>query len=150
MKKLRDYLSRIHNFSKKSKASILFSNTGFCYSCNRTTQFTAKKDWLRDHYVCDNCGSIPRERAVMYCIEKFFPDWRGKVIHESSPVFRGTSLLLSVPNFDTSFVVISRLRQGSAVYQAGLDHTYHRLVNLGWLSSCAVLTMHLSVVAWLF
>ena len=30
----------------------------------------------------------------MYCIEKFFPAWREKAIHESSPVFRGTSLRL--------------------------------------------------------
>ena len=55
-------------------------------------------------------------------------------------------LLLSVPIFDTSLVTISRLRQRKAVYQAGLDHTYHRLVNLGLPSSRAVLTMHLSAI----
>jgi UDP-GlcNAc:undecaprenyl-phosphate GlcNAc-1-phosphate transferase len=55
-------------------------------------------------------------------------------------------LLLSVPIFDTSLVVFSRLKQGKAVYQAGLDHTYHRLVNLGLPSSRAVLTMHLSAI----
>ena len=55
-------------------------------------------------------------------------------------------LLLSVPIFDTSLVVISRLRQGKAVYQGGLDHTYHRLVNLGLPSSRAVLTMHLCAI----
>jgi UDP-GlcNAc:undecaprenyl-phosphate GlcNAc-1-phosphate transferase len=55
-------------------------------------------------------------------------------------------LLLSVPIFDTSLVVISRLRQKKAVYQAGLDHTYHRLVNLGLPSSRAVLTMHLFAI----
>ncbi len=55
-------------------------------------------------------------------------------------------LLLSVPIFDTSLVIISRLRQKKAVYQAGLDHTYHRLVNLGLPSSRAVLTMHLSAI----
>jgi UDP-GlcNAc:undecaprenyl-phosphate GlcNAc-1-phosphate transferase len=55
-------------------------------------------------------------------------------------------LLLSVPIFDTSLVVISRLRQRKAVYQAGLDHTYHRLVNLGLPSSRAVLTMHLFAI----
>jgi UDP-GlcNAc:undecaprenyl-phosphate/decaprenyl-phosphate GlcNAc-1-phosphate transferase len=55
-------------------------------------------------------------------------------------------LLLSVPIFDTSLVTISRLRQRRAVYQAGLDHTYHRLVNLGLPSSRAVLTMHLSAI----
>lgn len=55
-------------------------------------------------------------------------------------------LLLSVPIFDTSLVVVSRLRQKKAVYQAGLDHTYHRLVNLGLPSSRAVLTMHLFAI----
>lgn len=55
-------------------------------------------------------------------------------------------LLLSVPIFDTTLVVISRLMQRKAVYQAGLDHTYHRLINLGWPPSRAVLTMHLAAI----
>jgi UDP-GlcNAc:undecaprenyl-phosphate GlcNAc-1-phosphate transferase len=55
-------------------------------------------------------------------------------------------LLLSVPIFDTTLVTISRLKQRKAVYQAGLDHTYHRLVNLGLPSSRAVLTMHLAAI----
>jgi len=55
-------------------------------------------------------------------------------------------LLLSVPIFDTSLVVISRLSQKRAIYQAGLDHTYHRLVKLGLPSSRAVLTMHLFAI----
>jgi UDP-GlcNAc:undecaprenyl-phosphate/decaprenyl-phosphate GlcNAc-1-phosphate transferase len=55
-------------------------------------------------------------------------------------------LLLSVPIFDTSLVIISRLKQRKAIYQAGLDHTYHRLVNLGLPSSRAVFTMHLAAI----
>ena len=55
-------------------------------------------------------------------------------------------LLLSVPIFDTSLVIVSRLKKRKAVYQAALDHTYHRLVNLGLPSSRAVLTMHLSAI----
>jgi len=55
-------------------------------------------------------------------------------------------LLLSVPIFDTSLVTLSRLVQRKAVYQAGLDHTYHRLINLGWPSSRVVLSMHLCAV----
>ena len=99
MKHLKRYLRRMHSVVRnpshgEQRSLTVFSNTGFCYSCNQTTQFTAKKDWWRDHYLCDKCGSIPRERAVMYCIEKFYPDWREKIIHESSPVFRGTSLRL--------------------------------------------------------
>jgi len=55
-------------------------------------------------------------------------------------------LLLSVPIFDTSLVIIARLKHRKAVYQAGLDHTYHRLVNLGLPPSKAVLAMHLSAI----
>lgn len=80
---------------KKMPSTVYpFKNSGYCYGCNQDSQFTAKNEWLRDNYVCDLCGSIPRERALMYCIEKFIPDWRAKVIHESSPVARGTSLRL--------------------------------------------------------
>lgn len=96
---MKNYLRRIYHFVKRLRAvenssSMKFSNVGFCYSCNRTSRFTAHKEWWRDHYLCDNCGSIPRERALMYCIEKFCPGWQEMVIHESSPVFRGTSLRL--------------------------------------------------------
>lgn len=52
-------------------------------------------------------------------------------------------LVLGVPIFDMSFVVSSRLRRGVHIYQAGMDHTYHRLVHMGIESPRAVLTMHL-------
>jgi SAM-dependent methyltransferase len=81
------------NFWQKD-TSYIHQNQGYCWSCNRTVQFTAKQKWWRDHYRCDNCNSIPRERAVMYCLEKFFPDWKEKIVHETSPVRRGTSLRL--------------------------------------------------------
>lgn len=55
-------------------------------------------------------------------------------------------LLLGIPIFDTCLVVSSRLRQKIAFYQAGLDHTYHRLVGLGLAPSRAVLAMHLSAI----
>lgn len=71
-----------------------FINQGYCYSCNRLVNFVATGAWWRDDYLCDHCHSIPRERAVMYCIEKFFPEWREKVIHETSPGSRATSLRL--------------------------------------------------------
>lgn len=70
----------------------MYKNYGFCFGCNKITQFIAKGDWWRDSYVCVNCGSIPRERAVMYCVEKYYPAWRDLVIHESSPNMRGPSI----------------------------------------------------------
>jgi len=51
-------------------------------------------------------------------------------------------LLLSVPIFDTSLVVISRLRRGLPFYRSGQDHTYHRLVILGLPPSHAVMLMY--------
>lgn len=70
-------------------------NAGYCTTCNKQVVFIARDPWLRDHYVCSHCGSIPRERALMFAIETYFPDWRGLRIHESSPVNRGASKRLA-------------------------------------------------------
>jgi len=51
-------------------------------------------------------------------------------------------LLLGIPIFDTTLVVISRWQRGDPVYRAGQDHLYHRLVQLGMSSTQAVTTMH--------
>ena len=67
----------------------MFINYGYCYGCHQNVRSFLKGDWWRDDYVCGNFGSIPRERALMYCVEKFFPDWCKMVIHESSPNPRG-------------------------------------------------------------
>ena len=56
-------------------------------------------------------------------------------------------LVLGVPIFDITFVVVSRLLRRRPVYRAGSDHTYHRLVAMGLDSSRAVLVMHLAAVA---
>lgn len=109
LKRARNYWNR--NFTRPikdifsqpgdTKFKNRLENDGYCLSCNKNTTFVAENEWLRDFYFCTRCGSIPRERAVMYCIEKFFPDWRKKIIHESSPVARGTSLRLKkeAPNY---------------------------------------------------
>jgi SAM-dependent methyltransferase len=55
----------------------------------------ATHPWLRDHLLCPNCGSKPRERALMRTLEMFYPDWKEKVIHESSPINRGASVRLA-------------------------------------------------------
>ena len=52
-------------------------------------------------------------------------------------------LLMGVPIFDTTLVVVSRLRRRKPVYRAGRDHTYHRLVRRGMSPNRAVLTMHM-------
>lgn len=50
-------------------------------------------------------------------------------------------MLLGVPIFDMVLVVFSRLRRKRPVFQSALDHTYHRLVAMGWNSNRAVLLM---------
>ena len=78
----------------KSPAPIL-QNPGYCTTCDREVQFVARDAWLRDHYLCSNCGSLPRERALMLVIESYFPKWRSVTIHESSPSDRGASKRLA-------------------------------------------------------
>lgn len=63
-------------------------------TCDAETIFSSKYEWLRDYYLCERCGSIPRERALMFCIERYYPNWRELRIHESSPVLRGASIKL--------------------------------------------------------
>lgn len=52
-------------------------------------------------------------------------------------------MLLGVPIFDMVLVVLSRLRKGKPVFRSALDHTFHRLVALGWNSNRAVLLMQI-------
>ncbi len=73
---------------------FVLRNEGYCYCCDKKVFFSSKDEWLRDNYACENCGSIPRERALTYCIETFFPNWKDLTIHESSPINRGASLKL--------------------------------------------------------
>lgn len=58
---------------------------GACPVCERSTTFVSKNDWLRDSLRCKHCKSIPRERAFAWALSTFCPDWRDKVVHESSP-----------------------------------------------------------------
>jgi SAM-dependent methyltransferase len=70
---------------------------GFCPICRQETRFIAKYNWFRDHLICTSCpgGSVPRERALMKVIEEIVPNWRRQCIHESSPLNRGTSMILA-------------------------------------------------------
>ena len=51
-------------------------------------------------------------------------------------------LLLAIPIFDTTLVVVSRLRRRKPLFQADRSHTYHRLVQMGLNSTQAVFTIH--------
>jgi UDP-GlcNAc:undecaprenyl-phosphate GlcNAc-1-phosphate transferase len=52
-------------------------------------------------------------------------------------------LVLGLPIFDTTLVVISRLRRGVPVHVGGKDHVSHRLVAMGWTQREAVLGLYL-------
>ncbi len=55
-------------------------------------------------------------------------------------------LIFGLPIFDTTLVTFSRLRRRTPFYSAGLDHTYHRLVQKGLDNSRAVFVMHMTTV----
>lgn len=51
-------------------------------------------------------------------------------------------LILSVPIFDTMFVMIVRKLQGKKIFEGGKDHTSHRLVTLGLSQKKTVLLLY--------
>lgn len=64
---------------------------GTCPVCTASDGFESADGWFRDHLLCKSCGSLPRERAFHWALERFCPDWRTKQIHESSPADRPVS-----------------------------------------------------------
>lgn len=64
---------------------------GFCPTCSSETVFRSDSKWLRDFFLCTKCGSLPRERALMLVLERYYSNWRQLRIHESSPADRGAS-----------------------------------------------------------
>lgn len=94
---LQKVLSRL----RARSAPVILQSSGVCPTCNRPTQFIARDPWLRDHFLCRRCGSLPRERALMVVVDELYPNWRELRIHESSPADRGASRRLAAecPNY---------------------------------------------------
>ncbi len=88
-----------------------FRETGFCPCCERNTNFIAHHAWLRDHFKCTTCESIPRNRALLQILAKYYPSWRSLSIHESSPTGGGAS---------------ARLRKSGTNYVASQYHPNHK------------------------
>jgi len=86
---------RAVEYLKKLMQPTVLKNSGYCNTCKQKTTFISNNEWLRDHYRCSKCHSIPRERAIMQVIETHFPAWQNLTIHESSPGNRGASKRLS-------------------------------------------------------
>lgn len=68
---------------------------GTCPICGSTAGFESQDGWFRDHLLCRSCGSIPRERAFTWALDRFCPNWRSLQIHESSPADRAVSQRLA-------------------------------------------------------
>lgn len=72
-----------------------FRHRGYCDICDANVEFRSTETWFRDHLFCPKCTSIPRERALMHVLKRYYPDYRKKLIHESSPIGRGVSARLA-------------------------------------------------------
>lgn len=78
----------------ESRVNYFFKQKGFCPCCEQEVDFVSRNSWLRDHFRCSHCKSIPRERALMLTIKNEYPNWKTLKIHESSPGKRGHSITL--------------------------------------------------------
>ena len=63
-----------------------------CPICEKAAHISAETPDLRNTFICSVCNSRPRERVLMYVLQKYFPDWRNMDIHKSSGNWRGASL----------------------------------------------------------
>jgi SAM-dependent methyltransferase len=94
-KRIKTYLkNKISKIYENKIGSYFFKHSGFCPCCEQDVIFISRNSWLRDHFKCSNCKSIPRERALMFTINKYYPNWKNLAIHESSPGHRGHSINL--------------------------------------------------------
>lgn len=79
---MTDYISKIRYLTLVFSGKV---NSGYCPVCEKNTLFIRLNPWLRDHYKCMNCYSIPRQRALINALNLFYPNWPDAVVHESSP-----------------------------------------------------------------
>ncbi|MFT4171845.1 MAG: class I SAM-dependent methyltransferase [Rhodocyclaceae bacterium] len=82
----------------------VLESRGFCPVCEEDSNFLSEHAWLRDHFICTRCWSIPRERALADVIRRIFPHYKELSIHESSPANRGLSehLRQTCPGYTSS------------------------------------------------
>jgi len=92
--RIKKYIKKAVIDTYESKVSFFFKQEGFCPCCEQEVTFIAHNPWLRDHFKCTHCSSIPRERSLMLTIKNEYPDWKNLFIHESSPGNRGHSVTL--------------------------------------------------------
>lgn len=97
---MNHWLPRIKNRFTSRALQILvpsgfyFRQQGYCPCCRSKTSFVSLNSWLRDNFKCANCGSIPRNRALIQVLQTYYPNWSNLTIHESSPSGGGASALI--------------------------------------------------------
>jgi SAM-dependent methyltransferase len=72
----------------------LVGNGGYCPLCEKKVRFVVRDKWLRDNYLCSVCHSIPRYRALIDAVKRFYPNFADLQIHESSPNSGSSSAFL--------------------------------------------------------
>lgn len=87
--------------------SFYIENLGYCHCCRKDSLFKSSERWLRDHYVCSNCLSIPRQRHLQYILDSHFRGWESASIHESSPSIAFISQYSRDYSFSQYFSTIS-------------------------------------------
>ncbi len=93
---------------------FLFHHKGFCNCCDKKTKFVSFSHNLRDNFFCENCYSIPRQRAFMKVIDELSPNWRNINIHESSPNIKDCRVSMKLqencPNYVATQYFKGRIR----------------------------------------
>ena len=72
----------------QSESRLILSgkfHSGFCTICEKRTIFVHRGKYLREKFRCIYCDSFSRWRALVYILNKYFPNYRDLAIHESSP-----------------------------------------------------------------
>ncbi|MEJ7645277.1 MAG: class I SAM-dependent methyltransferase [Chryseolinea sp.] len=72
----------------------LVAYSGYCPICETQVSFVKRGSWLRDNLFCSKCSSIPRYRALIDTIKRFYPEFADLIVHESSPNRGGSSVYL--------------------------------------------------------
>jgi len=81
---VKKYELKRQTILKEDDYEFHYKQKGFCPICNKNVVFFSENTWLRDHFICTNCRSMPRQRALMTVIEHYYPNWMNLIIHESS------------------------------------------------------------------
>lgn len=80
------YHWKVNHHIQQDHPSLERAQTGYCPVCRSSTIFTASQSWLRDHYKCVRCSSLPRSRAVHKVLESVISDWSNVKALELAPL----------------------------------------------------------------